>query len=182
MSNSIDVDRVWSDRYIPIISTVVGPHLMTPAPLWRDRNEAADLMTLAAKNVTIGVRMRRPNFAERYPYQFTLRAIRTSGTKTELDKVVDGLGDLMFYGHAAPGDEPALAAWMLLDLAALRSVFIRHPEILNEPGEGRGWMRPFPDGTQSMWFDARFLARDCPKLLVASYWPGVQATLDEMLA
>jgi hypothetical protein len=167
-------DRSWSDRYIPAICAAIGPHLMKVASVKADLKKAADLTLLYARDVTIATRMRRHGYLERYPHHFTIRAIRDNGAPTELDKYIAGWGDLMFYGHAAEGAEPVLAAWMLLRLNALRAIWIRHPEILQQDeGEGWGWMKWFPDGTRSRWFDLRFLVRDCPELLVASYQLGL---------
>ena len=46
-------DRRWSDQYLPQIRAIVGPRLLVPSSLERDRNEGADLVVLTGRNVTI---------------------------------------------------------------------------------------------------------------------------------
>jgi hypothetical protein len=65
----------------------------------------------------VAVRLRRDGYAQRFADQFTIRYHRASGAKTELDKIIEGFGDWMFYGHT---DSTGLSAWMLVDLAVLR--------------------------------------------------------------
>lgn len=113
-------DRDWADRYLPVIRCIVGPHLLVPSTLEVDTKEAADLVVLRARDMTVACRVRRPGYSDRYPWQFTLRAQRDSGARTELAKVSDGWGDWMFYGHASE-DPGALARWFLIDLHAWRA-------------------------------------------------------------
>lgn len=118
-------DRQWSDRYLDAIRRIVGPLLLVPAPLELDTRQNTDLMVLTARNMTIAARVRRAGFAQQYPYDVTLRYKRDSGAATELEKIVAGWGDWMFYGHAGAGDVPSIQRWMLLDLAAIRREWIR---------------------------------------------------------
>ena len=66
-------DRLWSDQYLPAVRALVGPLLLVPAPLERDANEATDLIVMRERDMTIGVRLRRPGYAGRYHGQFTIR-------------------------------------------------------------------------------------------------------------
>jgi hypothetical protein len=155
-------DREWSDRYIPAISTIVGPRLLVPAPFEVDAKQATDLIVLRARDMTIAARVRRHGFADRYPYEFTIRSRRDNGTKTELSKIVDGWADWMFYGHAArEGD--GFDRWFLVDLHALRAAFIR--DGMKAESEIKWEEKSNGDGTHFVALDLRSFR---PSILVAS--------------
>lgn len=52
-------DRAWSDRYLPIMRQLIGPHLLMPSPLEVDAKQAADLIVLRGRDMTIACRVRR---------------------------------------------------------------------------------------------------------------------------
>ena len=81
-------DRAWSDRFIPAIKRIVGPHLLEPSSLKVDTEQAADLTVLTGRNLTIAARVRKPGWAKSHPFEFTLRAHRTSGARTDRKSVV----------------------------------------------------------------------------------------------
>lgn len=158
---SYESDRQWSDQFIPEIRRIVGPHLLEPSSVEVDTRQAADLVVLLARNVTIAARVRRPGYADKYAHDFTIRSHRDSGAKTELAKLVEGWGDWMFYGHAALG--ATLIRWMLIDLHEWRKTLItsgwRHG----------GWrhlaqQQSNRDGTHFLAFDIRKF----PSALIAS--------------
>ena len=91
---SYQSDRSWSDQFLPQVRAIVGPHLLVPAPFELDAKEATDLMVLRARDMTIAVRLRRPGYADKYRYQFTIRSKRDSGSKTEMAKLLEGWGDM----------------------------------------------------------------------------------------
>ena len=149
-------DRTWSDRYIPAISQIVGPHLVVPAPLEIDRRQGTDLIVLKARDMTIAARVRRAGYATRYPYDFTVRCRRDSGAETEMRKVLLGWADWMFYGFAHDTEPDALSRWYLLDLDIFRFVLAR-------AGYRAGWRslceeRDNGDGTHFLVFDVRRFA------------------------
>lgn len=150
-------DRFWSDQYLPAVRAIVGPLLLIPAPLERDQTEATDLIVMRARDMTIGVRLRRPGYAGRYPGQFTIRSNRGSGTKTELAKIVEGWGDWLFYGHS-DGDA-GISEWTLVDLHHLRASFIRKPALLHAPDGSASGKKSNSDGTSFIWFDANILPK-----------------------
>lgn len=121
---SYELDRRWSDRFIPAIKQIVGPYLLEESSFYVDANQAADLVILNARDKKIAARVRRHGYAEKYGYEFTIRAHRSSGAKTEMEKIVDGFGDWMLYGHSC-SEERTLDRWLLIDLAALRAALIR---------------------------------------------------------
>lgn len=154
-------DWNWSDQFMPVIRSIVGPHLLEPASLEIDRTRAADLVVLRAKNLMIACRVRRPVRSAEYLNQFTLRSRRDSGARTELDKIIDGWGDWMFYGFAASDTGAALERWYLIDLHSFRSHLIRNPSQL-KTGEQRNG-----DGTCFRWFDFQSFPQS-PAILISS--------------
>jgi hypothetical protein len=144
-------DRKWADRYIPVIKRIVGPHLLSPAPLEVDQQQAADLIVLRARDMTIACRVRRPGYAKKWPYDITIRSRRHSGAKTEFAKIVDGWGDWMFYGHAQYSEQIGFSRWYLIDLAALRAAMIR------DTARGKDFKqeRSNGDGTHFVVIDVR---------------------------
>lgn len=155
-------DRAWSDQYIPSIRRVVGPELLVVSPDEIDRTQAADLIVLRGRDMTIAARMRKAGYADRYPYDFTIRSHRESGAKTELAKFLEGWGDWMFYGHAStvPG---VISRWWLIDLHIWRAALLQQ-------GYSGGWKSLCTtqnnfDGTRFVAFDVR---KFDPRILVAS--------------
>lgn len=155
-------DRQWSDRFIPTIKRIVGPHLLEPADFARDASEATDLIVLTARDMRIAARIRRPGYAERYGHEFTIRARRDTGAETELSKVVDGWGDWLFYGHASV-TETSLQRWMIVNLHAFRAALIR------DRGSLRRGDKPNGDGTYFKWFDVHSFPKKPPILIADSH-------------
>jgi hypothetical protein len=159
-------DREWGDLLLPVAKQILGPLLLCPADDVRDQNQATDLIVLAARDMRIGVRIRRPGFADRYGNEFTLRSHRTTGTRTEFSKIVDGWGDWLFYGHAVSSEK--VSPWVVVDLHAFRAMLCRVPW---QEGARRGWWgeKWNLDGkTKFSWFNLRKIGRMDPPLSVAS--------------
>lgn len=138
----------WSDQYIPAIKRIIGPCLLDTAPDQNDCNEAADLMILHARDKRIAARVRRYGYADKYPYDFTIRSRLPSGVKTEFAKIVDGFGDWLFYGHAAKSGLE-ISRYMIIDLDAWRAALIRGKAPYQEEAN--------PDGTRFISVDVRAL-------------------------
>lgn len=117
-------DYSWQDRWIPAIKKKIGPLLLDSAPLEQDLKEATDLIILRARDMRIACRVRRVGYLI-YAREITIRSSRDSGAQTELSKLIEGLGDWMFYGHAHPDGEDRFAVWYVIDLDKLRALFIR---------------------------------------------------------
>ena len=152
------IHRPWSDRFLPEIRRLVGAHLLDVAPDANDWREATDLMMLDAKDLRIAARVRRPGYAERYPFDITIRSRVPSGAETELAKIVNGAGNWLFYGHAS-ADESRIERWWLVDLRAFRAGLIR------QAANGyrlRSGDRTNPDGTCFTWFDIRSFLQEPP--------------------
>lgn len=155
---SYEVDRRWSDAFIPAIKRIVGPLLLETSSFYVDTKQAADLVVLNARDKTIAARVRRQGYADRYPFEFTIRCKRDTGAKTELEKMIDGFGDWMFYGHAhANGID--VTRWMVINLPAWRAAIIRRQAPYTKQSNG--------DGTHFIAFDVRNLPQDA--LIAASF-------------
>lgn len=161
MNAHYDINRQWSDRYIPQIKSLVGSHLLQAAPDLLDQRHATDLLMLDARDMRIAARVRRPGYAERYPYDFTIRSRLPSGGETELAKIINGAGDWMFYGHASASGE-GFDKWWLIDLRAFRAGLVRYGE------KGLRWgNKTNADGTRFTWFDLRSFP-EYPPIVLAS--------------
>lgn len=152
-------DRSWSDGYIPALRQIVGPLLLDEAPVEQDIAQATDLIVLMARDMRIGCRVRRPGYADRFPWQFTIRSTRDSGATTELTKIIDGWGDWLVYAHAADTHEPFLSRWFVLDLHAFRAKLIRNDKLRHAAEVANG------DGTHFVPYDVRVFP---PELVVAA--------------
>ena len=58
-----------------------------------DAERNTDLIVLKLDAVRIACRVRNHEYITRYGDEFTIRAERPSGVKTELAKIIDGWGD-----------------------------------------------------------------------------------------
>ena len=160
--SSYNENRTWSDKYIPAICKIVGPYLLTPSDFRKDTTQATDLLVLDARDMRIAARVRRKSkYYNQYKYEFTLRSRVKSGATTELEKVVNGLGDWLFYGFAGD-DGIEIDDWWLIDLAAFRAALIRrndHKLLIDH--------RVNKDGTEFHAFDLRSFPKS-PSILIGS--------------
>lgn len=116
---SFERDFDWQRALIPAVKRVLAQYLIAEAPFEEDARHNTDLIVLKLDTVRVACRLRRIEYAARYPDEFTIRSSRPRGTETELSKVLSGWGDYIFYGFA--GAEPGqLAGWLLGDLKAFR--------------------------------------------------------------
>lgn len=117
-------DKAWSDGLLTEIKGILGVHLIGEPPVEEDAERNTDLMVLRMDAVRIGVRIRRHPYLARYGDEFTIRAGRPRGTKTELAKIIEGWGDFFFYGFSDP-DGTRLAKWTLADMKVFRATYAR---------------------------------------------------------
>lgn len=110
-------DKKQSDIYLPEVKRILGEFVIFEGTTRQDQFENTDLIVLTANQIRIGVRIRNPGFLTKYGHEFTVRCARPNGTKTELEKIMDGWGDYFFYGH---GDGARLVAWGIGRLEELR--------------------------------------------------------------
>jgi len=158
---AVQQDWKWSDRFMPEVKAILGRYLLTTAPLSVDRHEACDII---AQNLSIAVRIRRQAYRQ-YQTQFTLRSSRDSGSKAELEKIVEGHGDFLFYAFESAERPGTLETWHLISLPAFRAHLIRRAEI-------RSGVRSNGDGTSFRWFDLKSFPAD-PQIVIASNHPDL---------
>lgn len=162
--SSWDKDKNWSDLYLPQIRAIVGPLLLEPAPLEMDLREATDLKILKARDMRIACRLRRPGYADRYPFEFTIRSQRHHN-KTELEKILNGFGDWAFYGHVDNAER--LNRYLLLDLDWFRAVIFydnNHHRWLPANGVAVEKMN-FDKSSVFMAYDVRYFP---PEMVIAT--------------
>ena len=115
-------DKKWSDIFIPEIKRALGEYLIGEPPIEEDQERNTDLMVFKMDAVRVGCRIRRNQYIAKYGNEFTIRAGRPSGVKTELTKIIEGWGDYFFYGFANK-NETELDMWKLCDLKVFRLWF-----------------------------------------------------------
>jgi hypothetical protein len=116
-------DKAWADDFTRKLKMVLGVILFREGTPDEDAKRATDLQILEVKAKSIGLRVR--NFAEyrpRYAGEFTIRAHRDSGARTEWQKVTeDGLCDLLLYAWVIRA-EKRIVSWVAVDLDVLRAL------------------------------------------------------------
>lgn len=141
----------WSDRFLPEIKQILGLHLIGEPPAEEDQERNTDLIVLKMEAVRIGCRIRKHEYLERYPNEFTIRAGRPSGIKTELSKVLEGWGDFLFYGFCDV-QEKKLEHWRLIDFKVFRLWYNRqlyssdkniHPGMSKKNHDKSSWFIAF---------------------------------------
>uniref|UniRef100_A0A6M3L1U8 Uncharacterized protein n=1 Tax=viral metagenome TaxID=1070528 RepID=A0A6M3L1U8_9ZZZZ len=139
-------DKRWSDQFLPEIKRLLGGVLISEPPIEEDTQRNTDLIVLKLDAVRVACRVRRPKYYPRYAGDFTVRADRPRGTKTELAKIIEGWGDYFFYGFGSkkPGE---LALWHLGALDVFRLYFMRY--LVQNSGELPGVLLFNDDGSSS---------------------------------
>lgn len=130
-----EADKRWSDKFLSEIKSILGLHLIGEPPKEEDAEHNTDLIVLTMAPVRIGCRVRKHEYVARYGDEFTIRAGRPSGAKTELAKIVEGWGDYFFYGFA-DAKEKALCRWLLGDMNVFRGWFAR--QLVENKGRAPG--------------------------------------------
>lgn len=113
-------DKAWADNYLPAIRAVVcglAQKILTIefASEQEDQEHAFDYLVTLSEG-KIACRIRRPECDYR---DFTIRAWRASGSKTELSKIKEGFGQWYLYAWAK--DEKTFISWVFIDLDKLRT-------------------------------------------------------------
>lgn len=154
-------DKRWSDRFLTEIKSILGIHLIGEPPIEEDQERNTDLIVLRMDAVRIGCRVRRNQYIQ-YADDFTIRAGRPSGAKTELTKIIEGWGDYFFYGFS-DGQQQSLAHWILGDLKAFRIWYSRELHARN--GFPPGARRDNGDGSSHFY---AYPWREIPGFVIAS--------------
>lgn len=120
-------DKAWEESWIPhVIGCIKSRLFLAQAKIDEDQERVTDIM-LSVRDVRIGVRIRHPEYFDRYGDEVTLRCRRDSGAKTEWEKVLEGHGDLLFYGFANPGWQhmKSIRRYTIVSLHAIRRIMDR---------------------------------------------------------
>lgn len=149
-------DFDWQRCFIPELKRIVGEHLIGEAPAEEDAERNTDLIVLRLEAVRVACRIRHWQYIHDYGDEFTIRASRPSGAKTEMRKLVEGFGDYILYAFADEKEEH-LAAWLLGDLSLFRGWFA---EQLMRIGKAPGTRRHNGDGTSFYAFNILDLPAD----------------------
>jgi len=117
---------ILEEKFRPNIKAIFGvvydldPEEIRTASLKEDLKQATDLVL--PDGTAIGCRLRRSVIAIRFQHQFLLRAELPTGSKTELDKILSGYGDIYFYGFIDKL-EKEIESWFIGDLDVFREVY-----------------------------------------------------------
>jgi hypothetical protein len=170
---SFDTDYYWQGRFIPEIKRLCADYLIEEAPVEEDRRHNTDLSVLRLDPIRVACRIRRFDYLSRYSDEFTIRSARPTGAvQTDLQKVLSGWGDYLFYGFAKQ-DDTGLAAWLLGDLKVFR---LWHNQQLAK-GKGRhpGKLKTNDDGTKFLVYSIAEL----PLNFVVSRFPVQRGVADD---
>jgi hypothetical protein len=161
-------DKRWADQFLPQMKRICGEHLIGEAPAMEDAQHNTDLIVLTLAPVRIACRVRKASYVARYRNEFTIRAGRPSGTKTELTKIVEGWGDYLLYGF---GDDAThlMSHWTLISLVAFRRYLMLH--LAQHAGEMPGVKYGNHDGSSHFRvFNLMDIASTTPDIVFASSW------------
>jgi len=117
---SYSKDRRIEDVKSQLIKNILGQHFITKI-VEADLQEGQDFGIYSLKPFNVGVRLRRFKHFKPYNRQFTIRWSRPSGTKTEIDKIREGLVDFILYGFLDE-KEQNLIQYFIGDLKIFRAV------------------------------------------------------------
>ena len=111
--------KMWADGVNNEVKRLLGQTLIHISGENDDAENNTDFMVFPhfrrGDACRIAVRVRNHKFYESYKHEFTIRSVRTSGVKTELDKILDGKGDYMFYGFMTE-KEDGIIGYTIFDL------------------------------------------------------------------
>jgi len=122
---------------------------------FQDTKQAADFIVGKSPPAKVAARVRNYEYWRNYKWDITVRSRSLFNKKTELDKILEGHGDYIFYGFLNPTGD-VLHYWRLCDLNVFRWN-IQHNDYASE--------RPLfakqnSDGTKLATYDVRKMKGD----------------------
>lgn len=134
---SWQIDKKWSDKFLPEIKRILvknaGAFLeVAIAPDEDDQEKATDLI-VTVDSGQVAVRIRRDGYNKKYR-DWTIRSYRTSGQKTELEKLQSGFARWYLYLWT---EQDSVNDWILVDLDKARIsglLFKQRHQISNNDG------------------------------------------------
>lgn len=113
-----EIDKALTDRAIPKVKSIMGCFLFRAGGVIEDCKQATDIILCEGGDHATAVRLRSDSYRARYGEQFTIRYDRPSGAMSELQKIMSGYAQWMFYGFI--DDSANLTAYVILKLNFLR--------------------------------------------------------------
>ena len=113
----------YQSRFMPEVKTLLAKHILREGTFTEDTKDCTDLTIAKNKVLSIACRIRRHGFYDRYPYEFTIRKSCPSKAKTEFEKIISGLCDIYFYGHASKYNN-LISHYYILDMDVFRKTLI----------------------------------------------------------
>ena len=114
-----ELDKALTDRAMPKVKAAMGNFLFRAGDKREDLKEATDLIMFESGEHATAVRLRSDRYRERYGHQFTIRYERPSGALSEMQKIMCGFAQWMFYGFI--DDSANITAYTILKLNFVRS-------------------------------------------------------------
>ncbi len=113
-----ELDKLLTDRAMQRVKAVLGCLLFRAGDTVEDTKQATDLILCESGDHATAVRLRSDRYRQKYGDQFTIRYDRPSGAMSELQKIMSGYAQWMFYGFI--DDSATLTAYTILKLNFLR--------------------------------------------------------------
>jgi len=113
-----DHDICLERKFARQIKAILGCQFITQS-VDHDLHNGTDFEIFIVKPFTVGVRLRRVGYYQRFKNEFTLRWSRPSKVPTEIDKVRAGLVDYILYGFVN-AEESKIVQYFIGDLAVFR--------------------------------------------------------------
>lgn len=117
------------DPYMPMVKAALGQVIINIGEKIEDQKEMTDLKILGTGKKRIGVRVRNPysennpnlDIYENFGDEITIR-IKRQRRKTELQKIMEGWGDIYFYG-IGDKNQSKFKTFTIFDLDGLRQLY-----------------------------------------------------------
>src|SRR5690242_15046752 len=113
------IQRKEADRWTMRAAELIGRSSVVPSSTIMDRRFGTDLYVMDTPTGAVAMRSRTASALRFNPCDFTIRSKSRYGGDTELDKVMSGAINRMFYG-VRNRDDTDYAWWMFFNLNVLR--------------------------------------------------------------
>lgn len=148
--------RLWSDKHLFAVFGIIkqlpihilGLELKIAKPE-EDMKQATDFKVIEAGDKCFACRLRKPGYANMYPWDISIRHRTQFNKKTEVHKILEGWGDLFFYGHVGNNDE--ICRWHIIDLDAFRKCWKKTENGWSCPNSFDLEIKPNGDGTEGLY-------------------------------
>lgn len=156
--------KIWSDKFSQEVKGIIGERFIIEDDK-EDMEHNTDFLLVNTKHLRFSCRIRKFEYFKRFPNDFTIHLETTTDAKTEFEKVVEGWGDVFFYGFSNEL-ENGLHAWAMIDL----KVFRKH--LFYKSLDSQNTKRPFLDlerdkkTSPGSGYFLSFEYKDFPKSLV----------------